>query len=341
MTRVLQCIAGAAHGGAETFFVSLVLALHEAGLEQRVVMRPNALRRARLEAGGITPVELPFGGFLDRRTGPGLRREAQAFGADIVLSWMNRASRKCPHGPYVHAARLGGYYNLKYYKTCDWLIGNTPDIVAYTVRNGWPEARAVYLPNFAIPEAAPPVARAAFDTPEDVPLLFSLGRMHPAKGFDVLLQALTQVPAAYLWLAGEGPARADIEALARKLGVAPRVRFLGWREDKAALFATADVAIFPSRYEPFGTVTLEAWAYGAPLVAAASAGPAGVITDGKDALLVPIEDAAALAAALNRLIGDATLRQALVAGGKATFEANFTKAAVVRRYLDFFERIKA
>ncbi|MGB1548162.1 MAG: glycosyltransferase [Alphaproteobacteria bacterium] len=340
MTRVLQCIAGAEHGGAETFFVSLVLALHHAGLEQRVVMRPNALRRARLEKGGITPVELPFGGPFDFKTGPALRREAVRFGADIVLSWMNRASIRCPRGPYVHAARLGGYYDLKYYKTCDWLIGITPDIVEHMVKHGWPRERAIYLPNFATPERAPPVARASLATPEDAPLLFSLGRMHPAKGFDVLLEALVKIPNAYLWLAGEGPSKAELEELAERLGVAPRVRFLGWREDKAALFAAADIAIFPSRYEPFGTVTLEAWAYETPLVAAASAGPAGVITDEKDALLVPTEDADALASALNRLIGDADLRSRLVANGKATFEANFTEAAVVRRYFDFFERIK-
>jgi len=341
MTRVLQCVAGAEHGGAETFFVSLVLALHEAGLEQRVVIRPNALRRARLEKGGITPVELPFGGIFDWRTGRALKKEAEAFGADVVLSWMNRASAKCPRGAYVRAGRLGGYYNLKYYKTCDWLIGITPDIVSHVVKNGCPSDRAVYLPNFATPEAAPPVSRASFDTPEGAPLLFTLGRLHPVKGFDVLLTALQTVPEAYLWLAGEGPARAQLEALAEKLGVAQRVRFLGWREDKAALFAAADIAIFPSRYEPFGTVTLEAWAYETPLVAAASAGPAGVITNEKDALLVPIDDAPAMADALNRLIGDPALRDALIAGGKATFAANFTKAAVVRRYLDFFERIKA
>ncbi|MCE2509995.1 MAG: glycosyltransferase [Alphaproteobacteria bacterium] len=341
MTRVLQCIAGAEHGGAETFFVSLVLALHNAGLEQRVVMRPNALRRARLEKGGIAPVELPFGGVFDFRTGPALKREAERFGADVVLSWMNRASIRCPKGPYVRAGRLGGYYDLKYYRTCDWLIGITPDIVEHMVRNGWPRERAIYLPNFATPEAAPPVPRASLATPEDVPLIFSLGRLHPAKGFDVLFEALADIPGAYLWLAGEGPSRGELEALAERLGVAPRVRFLGWREDKAALFAAADVAIFPSRYEPFGTVTLEAWAYETPLVAAASAGPAGVIADGEDALLVPVEDAPALAAAINRLIADKALRDALVARGKAKFDAHFTEAAVARRYLDFFERIQS
>jgi glycosyltransferase involved in cell wall biosynthesis len=340
MTRVLQCIAGAEHGGAETFFVSLVWALHEAGLEQQIVMRPNVLRRARLEKGGIAPLELPFGGPFDFRTGRALKREAMRFGADIVLSWMNRASIRCPKGPYVRAGRLGGYYNLKYYRNCDWLIGITPDIVEHMVRGGWPKERAVYLPNFASAEAAPPASRSLLATPQHAPLIFTLGRLHPAKGFDVLLTALKKIPNAYLWLAGDGPSGPELKALAKRLGVADRVRFLGWREDKAALFAAADVVIFPSRYEPFGTVTLEAWAYETPLVAAASAGPAGVITDEKDALLVPIEDADALASAINRVLGDPGLAASLVANGRAKFDANFTQTAVIRRYLDFFERIK-
>ena len=215
MTRVLQCIAGAEHGGAETFFVSLVLALHEAGLEQRIVMRPNKLRRARLEKGGIVPLELPFGGHFDLQTGRALKREATHFGADVVLSWMNRAAIRSPRGPYVRAGRLGGYYNLKYYRSCDWLIGCTPDIVEYMVLHGWPKDRAIYLPNFATPEVAPAVSRSSLSTPEGVPLIFSLGRMHPAKGFDVLLEALKSVPDAYLWLAGEGPSRAKLETLAK------------------------------------------------------------------------------------------------------------------------------
>ena len=62
MTRVLQAMAGAENGGAEAFFERLVSALHDAGLEQEVMIRRNSARADRLRARGIEPVEVPFGG---------------------------------------------------------------------------------------------------------------------------------------------------------------------------------------------------------------------------------------------------------------------------------------
>jgi glycosyltransferase involved in cell wall biosynthesis len=137
------------------------------------------------------------------------------------------------------------------------------------------------------------------------------------------------VPEAFLWIAGDGPLRRKLEQLAEELGVARRVRFLGWRTDRAALLRAADICVFPSRYEPFGTVMVEAWATGIPLVAAASAGPRAYVRDGENGLLVPIDDAKALATAIARCIADADLRQRLIAGGSAIYAAEFTEASFV------------
>src|SRR4029077_4710260 len=239
MIRLAQAMAGAHHGGAETFFVRLALALHRAGQEQRVVIRRDGERAAALRAGGLAPVELPFRGLLDYRTRFGMRRILREYQPQVVLTWMSRATRLCPPGEFVHVGRLGGYYDLKYYRRCDHLIGNTRDIVAYLVRSGWSESRAHYLPNFVPDMSAAPVARAALDTPEDVPLALALGRLHSNKAFDVLIEALARAPGIHLWLAGEGPARAELESHAERLAVSNRVRFLGWREDAAALLAAA------------------------------------------------------------------------------------------------------
>src|SRR5262249_27760205 len=162
-------------------------------------------------------------------------------------------------GDFVHVARLGGYYNLKYYRDCDHLIGNTRDIVAYLVDHGWPSERAHYLPNLVAAERAPPVPRASLDTPLGVPLALALGRLHPNKGLDTLLTALAMVPDLHFWLAGEGALRAALEGQARSLGLAARVRFLGWRDDPAALLAAADLLVSSSRREPLGNVVIEAW----------------------------------------------------------------------------------
>ena len=158
--RVLQAMAGAETGGAEEFFVRLVLALQarRARSARRHPARSRAAPRSSKRAAS-TPIELPFGGLLDFRTRPALRREIESFKPDVVLTWMSRATRHCPSGPFVHVGRLGGYYDLKYYRRCDHLIGNTPDIVAYCVAKGWPGDRVHYLPELR--RCDPGQARAA------------------------------------------------------------------------------------------------------------------------------------------------------------------------------------
>ncbi len=337
--RVLQAMAGGEYGGAEAFFTRLALALARAGVEQRLVIRRHPRRAAILGAGGVEPLELPFGGPLDVRTRFAFRREVKHFRPAIVVTWMNRATRLCPRGDFVHVGRLGGYYDLKYYRGCDHLIANTEDIVEYLAKSGWPEDRAHYLPNFASQERAPPVSRDALYTPPRAPVLLALGRLHENKAFDVLLRALAQAPDVYLWLAGEGPLRGELEGLAQHLAVKPRVRFLGWREDTAALFAAADIFVCPSRREPLGNVVIEAWAQGVPVIAADSLGPGTLIEHMETGVLTPVDDAAALANAIRGVIGDEVLRAHLAGKGRAEYEARFTEAVGVQRYLDFFEKV--
>lgn len=342
MTRVLQAMAGAAMGGAEAFFERLVPALARAGVEQRAIIRDNPRRAELLTAAGVPVIQAPFGGRLDMRTGWLFRRALRDFKPQIVLTWMNRASRFCPKSRgVVQVGRLGGYYDLKYYRHADHLIGNTRDIVEWMVAQGWPAERAHYLPNFVSDNPAKPYNRKEFWVPDNGKIILGLGRLHENKGFDVLLRALVQLPSAYLLLAGEGPLRQELEKLAQKLGVKPRVRFLGWRDDVAALYATADLFVCPSRHEPLGNVVIEAWAQGRPVVATASQGPSALIRDGETGLLTPVDDAAALAQAMGRVLSDAEVAARLGAAGRAAFEAEFTEQAVVEQYKAFFDRIAA
>lgn len=340
MTRLLQAMAGADRGGAEAFFERLAPALQRAGIDQHVLIRANPRRAQALRDAGVAVTELPFGGLLDFKTHLGFRKAVAEFKPDVVLTWMNRASRFCPSGPFVRVGRLGGYYDLKYYRGADHLIGNTQDIVDWILGQGWPEDRAHYVPNFVTAAKAPPVSRKTFSTPENAPLILALGRLHPNKAFDVLIKALANVPEAYLWLAGEGPLRAELETLAARKGVVSRMRFLGWREDVASLFAAADLFVCPSRHEPLGNVVIEAWAQGIPVVAAASEGPSQLIEDGIDGLLTPLEDAESMAAAINRLIADRLLAAHVGAAGRQAYEEQFTEQAVVQRYIEFFEKVK-
>ena len=314
---VLHLLGTAGDGGAETYFVDLVTALKRAGVSEAAAIRAHAAREAALKAAGVPVKVLSFGGPLDILTRTAAAGYARLNDTKLALAWMNRAARHTPRGPWARIGRLGGYYNLKYYAGFEELVANTEDIAEWIVNQGWPAGRVRCIPNFA---AAPSgwragPDRAALDTPADAPLLLAMGRLHESKAHDVSLQALAELPDAYLWIAGVGPLEAKLKAMAEALGVASRVRFLGWRTDPSALYRAADVCVFPSRYEPLGNVVIQAWAHALPVVAAASQGPKGLIEDGRDGLLVPIDDAPALAEGVRQLLAGPKLATGFAARG--------------------------
>ncbi|MDH5189446.1 MAG: glycosyltransferase [Rhodospirillaceae bacterium] len=342
--RVLQAMAGAEFGGAEAFFTRLVIGLAKSNLDQRVLIRPNSGREQALKKAGIDPVLLKFGGRFDLFTPLAIRNQLRDYRPNIVLTWMNRATAKMPKKKladvdYVHVARLGGYYDLKYYRHCDHLIGNTHDIVDYLIKEGWPKDRAHYLPNFVAADVTPPILRKELHVPDSAKLIMAFGRLHENKGFDVLIRALALIPDAYLCIAGEGPEREALENIALKEGVRPRTRFLGWREDTAALLGASDVFVCPSRHEPLGNVVIESWAQSCPVVAASSQGPTQLINDGENGLLVPVDDHDAMAVAIKRVLTEGDLRNKISANGRASYEADFTEHSVIKQYLDFFQMV--
>jgi len=343
--RLLQVMGSRQRGGAEAFFSRLCVALAHTPIDQTVVIRNRAACRDDLVAGGLKPIEMPFLFNGDPLTRHRLGRLIAATAPEVVLSWMSRAATTCPPGRkghrFVHVGRLGGYYDLKYYAACDHLIANTQDIADYVVAHGWPRPRVHYLPNFVDEQPAAAADRASLDTPADVPVILALGRLHSDKAFDVLLKALTEVPRAHVWLAGEGPLDASLKQLAAGLGIAGRVHFLGWRTDIAALLAAADCLACPSRIEPLGNVILEAWAHRRPVVVAASKGPLGLVRHEDTGLVVPLEDATALAGALRRVLEDKSFAAGLAERARAEYQARFSKDAVTALYRDFLLKVAA
>ena len=348
--RLLQMMLSTQSGGAETFFEKLALAFAEAGVRQCLVMEPDG-ERERLFRGlsGVEVVPVAFGGLREWGARRALRAVFREFRPDVCLTWMNRASRRAPRGFCPVVGRLGGYYKLKHYRRCDHLVGITPDIVAHIKSGGWPEEAVSLIPNFGEVADAPgdsgetrESVRDALGAGSDRTVLLALGRLHGVKAHDTLIRALArQGPEVVLWIAGEGPLREELERLAESLGVADRVRFLGWRRDVGRLFAGCDISVFPSRYEPNGTVVMESWAQGKPLIASRAKGPEWLVDDGVNGLLFEIDAVDELAEKLDLLVGDAALRARLVENGLAKWREGFSKEAVVGRYLELFGRLEA
>ena len=322
-------MAGAATGGAELFFERLAVAMAGEGPVLPIIRR-NAGRAARLEAGGLTPVQLRFGGALDVWSRVRLARRLRAFGPAVVMAWMGRAASMTPRGDWVLVGRLGGTYDLGRFRRCDHLVANTRGLVRWIERQGWPAGRVHHLPNF-VPDLGG-AAPAVLPVPAGVPVVLAMGRLHANKAFDVLIRALPRLPGVHCVIAGEGPERGALLALAAAEGVAGRLHLLGWREDQAALLAATAVLVCPSRVEPLGNVVLEAFSAGVPVVAAAAAGPAEVIRDGVTGLLVPLEDEGALAEAIGRVIGDTAYGARLAGAGRREFDTAHAAPVVLARW---------
>ncbi len=347
--KILQVMAGAKHGGAETAFVDMCIAFAQDGQEIEVVTRPNDIRVPRLKQAGLKVHELPFGGAIDIYTRLAMKRIIRKFKPDIVQTWMSRAPQKTPKWTksmgiprYLVVPRLGGYYKLKYFKSADYFNTITPDIRIYLIKNGVGADKVFHINNFAETESVDvPINRVDMDTPQDAPLLLGLGRLHTSKAFDTLIKVVSKMPKVHLWIAGEGPDRDVLEALISKLGVADRIKLLGWRNDRAALLQAVDVCVFSSRYEPFGTVFVQAWAQKTPLVTTDADGPRQFVRDGEDGLVVKIDDHAAMMAAIETVINDQKLAVKIVENGYKRYSEEFTKEKTLSSYLSYYKEIRA
>lgn len=155
------------------------------------------------------------------------------------------------------------------------------------------------------------------------PRLVFVGRLRKYKGAQHAIRALPlvrrSVPQATLSIVGDGPYRRDLERLARALGVADAVRFLGAVSNagKVAALNDAQVALCPSPKEGWGLTVIEANACGTPVVASRSPGLTESVRDGETGLLTPHGDHGALAAAVVRLLTDRALRLRMSAAALA------------------------
>jgi glycosyltransferase involved in cell wall biosynthesis len=173
-------------------------------------------------------------------------------------------------------------------------------------------------------------------------VVVACGRLAAQKGYPHLLDAFARVnreTGAQLWILGEGPDRAAIESRIAQLGLSGAVHLLGFRKNPYPYMARADVFVLSSLYEGFGNVIVEAMAVGAPVVATdCPHGPAEIITNDVNGLLVPTADPTALAAALSRALGDRQLARRLAEAGRARAQ-DFHVTKIAARFAEAFRAL--
>jgi GalNAc-alpha-(1->4)-GalNAc-alpha-(1->3)-diNAcBac-PP-undecaprenol alpha-1,4-N-acetyl-D-galactosaminyltransferase len=194
-----------------------------------------------------------------------------------------------------------------------------------------------------VPADLRPAFRQQTSRPEGH-ILIAMGRLDRQKGFDLLLNAFSQLAPRHLdWsltIIGKGPLQSELQEQSKALGLDGKVNFAGELQDPFPTLRSADLFVFSSRFEAFGMALAEAMACGLPVVSFdCPEGPRDMIRDGIDGVLVPPEDVPALAAALDRLMNNAQERNRLALGARE-ITTRYTRENIMARWQQLFDEIQ-
>jgi glycosyltransferase involved in cell wall biosynthesis len=236
-----------------------------------------------------------------------------------------------PGGRTPGAAAAKDLFKLAQYRTADHVIAVGASSAAFMRR--WRPRAISIVRNGLAPESQPVLPPAG-----DLHLV-TIGTLNVQKGHDVLIDALRRARSPWrATFVGEGPQRAALEAMAAEVG-ADRVRFAGWQDEPATTVATASLVCMPSRWESFPYAALEAGLWGRALLATAVDGPDEIVDPGVTGILVPPEDSAALADALDRLAGDPPALADMGARARERVSAHYRLDAMIRQTAEVYDRV--
>jgi glycosyltransferase involved in cell wall biosynthesis len=324
--KIVNAMFGARLGGLEQVFVDYSEALADRGHQMTNLVAPAALSIPQLSALSQPAIEIANFNQWDPLAKRRIRRALQRIRPDVVIAHGNRAINLV--GPAARGiapfVAVNHSINVKRTIGADFVIAINGDMQERLIAAGQPAARTFKLFNMVrTPERLPAPA-----PPRSPPTIGAMGRFVEKKGFDVFIAALgllrDQGRAFAAILAGAGELEASLKAQSAALGLEGVLSFPGWVEDKAAFFEAIDVFAFPSSHDVCPVVLLEAFLSAKPVVLTDCPGPREISSDGRDSLLFPIGDAAALSQRLARVLDEAGLAQRLGAAAQAKILAEHT-----------------
>lgn len=288
------------------------------GVAQEVVTRQGSELARRAAADGVVVRGTPWTIGLDPRAWWRLAAELRAFRPTIVHAHNNHAAslalwarRGVTPAPWLVVTRRVVYPVRRGSAVlrADRVIAISAAVRQTLVAAGVAPARITLVPSGVdaaeVRRAASPSLdqRAILGLPPGTPLAVTVAALEPAKDHATLLRAAAHArplrPDLHWVIAGAGPLAADIDRLARELGLADRVHRIGWTDRPEALLAAADVVVLSSAEEGLGTVVLDAVALGKPVVATRGGGLPDIVPA---EWLVPVGDAEALGQAVVRAL---------------------------------------
>jgi glycosyltransferase involved in cell wall biosynthesis len=367
MIRIAYVIGELGKGGAEYQLHELVRHLDRERFAPAVfVLSTGGWWAEPIRRLGVAVTELPRRGSADWHRVFRLRAALRAFAPDILhtILWSgNVYGRLAAVGlgiPVVLAAernvirRPSGQVVLERLldRVTDGYLVNCEAIVAELVSHGGlPRTKIAVVPNGIDLAALPPfaadrtAARHAAGLDPRRRLVAQVGRLAPQKDYPTFLRAAAAVAAAAadvdFAVVGEGPLRGELEALARELGLADRVHFLGLRNDVPAVLGGTDVLALTSRFEGFPNVVMEAMATGAVVVATDVGGCRELVVPEETGVIVPPGDPGAVAAAVLEVLGDPPRAVQMAAAARRRIEREFDVRRMAERTAAAYERLLA
>ncbi len=345
--QVLLVVNSLRYGGTERMIERMTTHLHDSGKVRYTLctLEDEGPIGAQLRARGVEVIALGLGGGMVRQVvggAHGLRRLLRRRHFDLIHSFLYRshcASRLArvglrPRVPLISSERCLGDNRARATLWVNRLTGRMSDrILAVSEavaeraieRDGIPRERVAVVPNGIEPQPSRPRQRSrlrkALRLGDDAMLFLFLGRLHPEKGPDLLIEALDllrrEEPEGWrVVFVGDGGQRSELESRVNRLGLRDRVFLAGGRRRVGPWLEACDALILPSREEGMPVAALEAMMCGRAVIATQVGGSPEVVLDGETGITVPAEDAAALARALVRLLRDPGLTRRLGAQGR-------------------------
>lgn len=186
-------------------------------------------------------------------------------------------------------------------------------------------------------------AKRELGAPPEGKLLGAVGRLSPEKGFDLLIRAVAKLRQSgqdcTLWIAGDGPARGDLQQLIDQLGCGDYVRLLGHVADPKLFYEAMDAYVLSSLREGLPNVVLEAMAMETPVVATRTAGVPMLVEDGQSGLLVEPGSVDALAQAIGQLTTDQALAERLTRAARQRIEEKFSFARRMEKIVHIYDQV--
>ncbi len=358
--RICFCNSNQAWGGGEHWHLAFARLMRERGHQPHILAALGSALLQRAQEAGLPATGLPLGrlSFCAPLTMAALVRHFRRTFCDVLLPGLPQDVKAAGI-----AARLAGvpvviyrrgmglpvrdslFNRFLYHRVLSGVIVNSRDTARALLSENprlLPQERIHLLPNGLEPELLAPPPPCDKGRPV---VIGAAGRLVEQKGHRLLIQAARLLHDQGLdfevRIAGEGPLRSELQALARGLGLESHIRFLGFVQEMRPFLEACHIFAFPSLWEGMGRAPLEAMAAGRPVVGFDVSSMAEVVVHGQTGLLAPPKDVAALAAALEALILDPVMRARMGAAGHERARGEFSLEAITPRFEDILHAYAA